>query len=162
MIEAQGTYFDGKSSKAHKATMRCSGDRLTIEEDGGPLLQGVRLSQCRLDPPLGKAGRSIRLPGGAVFETPDADALYRHREVMGKEQDDAVRPRHRVPLEDGRRLIRRDRPFRMALPYLRHPCSGQRDRFFTADRDQHRNQPAYDGCPGCPFFRAYGSQPRTD
>ena len=84
MIVARGTYFDGKSSKAHKATMRCSGGRLTIVGDVGPLLQGVRLSQCSLDPPLGKAGRCIRLPGGAVFETTDADALSAIDRSWGK------------------------------------------------------------------------------
>ena len=84
MIEAHGTYFDGKSSKAHKATMRSSGGRLMIEEDGGPLLQRVYLSQCRLDPPLGTAGRSIRLPGGAVFETPDAAVLTALEKSWGK------------------------------------------------------------------------------
>ena len=55
--------------------MRLIGGYLTIEEDGVFLLQRVNLSQCRLDPPLGKTGRSIRLPGGAVFETPDSVAL---------------------------------------------------------------------------------------
>ena len=84
MIEVRGTYFDGKSSKAHEATMRCSTDCLTIEEGGGPLLQRVSLSQCRLEPPLGKAGRSIRLPGGAVFETSDSAALRAIERSWGK------------------------------------------------------------------------------
>jgi len=84
VIEAQGTYFDGKSSKAHKAAMRFSSDSLTIEDDGGTLMLSVRLSQCRLDPPLGKAGRSIRLPGGAVFETPDSAALRDIERSWGK------------------------------------------------------------------------------
>ncbi len=84
MIEAQGTYFDGKNSKAHKAMLHCSGDRLTIEEDGGPLLRRVRLSQCSIDPPLGKAGRSIRLPGGAVFEMSDAVSLTAIERSLGK------------------------------------------------------------------------------
>ena len=84
MIKVQGTYFDGKSSKAHKATMQCIGDLLTISEDEGVLLQKVRLSQCRLDPPLGKAGRAIRLPDGAVFETHDADAVTAIERSSGK------------------------------------------------------------------------------
>lgn len=84
MIEVQGTYFDGKSSVAHRVTMRLIGGHLTIEEDGVPLLQRVSLSQCRLDPPLGKAGRSIRLPGGAVFETPDTAAVAAIERSWGK------------------------------------------------------------------------------
>jgi Zn-dependent protease with chaperone function len=84
MTEARGTYFDGKSSKAHKAIMRCGGDRITIEDDCGSLLQSVRLSQCRLDPPLGKTGRSMRLPGGAAFETSDNAALAALERSWGK------------------------------------------------------------------------------
>jgi len=84
VTEARGTYFDGKSSKARKATLRCEAGCLTIGEDGGPLLQSVRLSQCRLDAPLGKAGRYIHLPGGAVFETPDTAALTALDRALGK------------------------------------------------------------------------------
>ena len=84
MIEARGTYFDGKSSQARRATMRCIGDRVMIEEDGGGLLQGLRASRCRIDPPLGKAARSIRFPGDAVFETPDAGAIAALERTWGK------------------------------------------------------------------------------
>lgn len=84
MREVHGVFFDGKSSRVHKATLQCSGALVTVQGETGALSPPVRLSQCRFDPPLGKTGRSIRLPAGAVFETADSDALTALEKSAGK------------------------------------------------------------------------------
>ncbi len=84
MIELRGVYFDGKSSRVHRATLQCTGGFVTIQGEDEPLSRRVQLSQCRFDPPLGKTARSVRLPGDAVFETPDCDALTAIEKSAGK------------------------------------------------------------------------------
>ncbi|MDA8077545.1 MAG: M48 family metallopeptidase [Nitrospiraceae bacterium] len=84
MIEVRGTYFDGISSEAHEATLHCVGELLTIRGAFGPLIHAVPLSRCDLDPPVGKTSRSIRFPGGAVFETADCDSLILIERSAGK------------------------------------------------------------------------------
>ncbi len=84
MIEVRGTYFDGRSSAARDATLNCAGDMITIRGESGPLIHAVQVSRCYFDPPLGKTSRSIRLPGGAVFETKDCDSLVSIERSAGK------------------------------------------------------------------------------
>lgn len=84
MISIGGTYFDGKTSRPHKAKLCCHGDVVTITGEDDPLYCSIRLSQCRLDMPLGKTDRSIGLPGGAVFVTAEFDHVSAIEQLAGK------------------------------------------------------------------------------
>lgn len=75
MITFDGTYFDGKSSRAHPVTIRADETRLIIADAGGDLSLDIPLRDCVIQPPLGKTSRVITLPEGAQCETDDFDAI---------------------------------------------------------------------------------------
>ena len=75
MIKFSGTYFDGKSSRAHPVDVFSDEESLRIRSKDGLLELDIRLQDCVITPPLGKARRSITLPGGARCETDDLEAI---------------------------------------------------------------------------------------
>ena len=75
MIKFSGTYFDGKSSRAHAVDVFSDEESLRIRSKDGLLELDIRLQDCVITPPLGKARRSIALPGGERCETDDLEAI---------------------------------------------------------------------------------------
>ncbi|NJD55987.1 MAG: M48 family metallopeptidase [Nitrospirae bacterium] len=75
MIEFTGDYFDGRTSRPVPAVFACDGPWLMIRDRNNSLLLRVGLKDCSIDPPLGRTARTIRLPGNAVCETFDHDAV---------------------------------------------------------------------------------------
>jgi Zn-dependent protease with chaperone function len=84
MIELDGIYFDGKSSRPYAVTIKCNNRLFRIEGKDVPFNREVPLYDCRIDPPLGKTTQTIRLPGGAVCEIEDRDGLYKIDAMAGK------------------------------------------------------------------------------
>lgn len=83
MIEFRGTYFDGITSKAHKVLIKASNGVLLVQAEGKRPLK-FPLQQCLFTPPLGNTVRSINLPGGALCETDDVDAIAKLEENIGR------------------------------------------------------------------------------
>ncbi len=75
MIEFQGIYFDGRRSTPYPALFTSDERYLRIQVKEKNIEQKIPLRSCKIDPPLGKTNRTIRLPDGAVCETGDTDAL---------------------------------------------------------------------------------------
>ena len=83
--QLQGTYFDGKTSRAQSVTLRHNGaGQLQFRDDSGNQYQ-FSLEDITLDPPLGKTARRLHLPDGSLIESIDhaamqaLDALYSQR-----------------------------------------------------------------------------------
>ena len=83
MIEFKGTFFDGRSSKAHAVSIYSDGQRIRIagNTDGLPLV--FQIQECRLTPPLGKTRRSILLPDGGRCDTHDLHAFGKLESIKG-------------------------------------------------------------------------------
>ena len=84
MLEFSGTYFDGRSSKAHAVRVRFEGGELTLQ--GESLELRLPFAQCVIAPPLGKTKRTVRLPRDAVLETGDFTAVKELEECTGRNQ----------------------------------------------------------------------------
>jgi Zn-dependent protease with chaperone function len=68
-----GHYFDGRTSASLAATLDFGGGMLRIEGASEPI--AVPLSEVRISERIGNITRRFALPGGAVFETSDNDAV---------------------------------------------------------------------------------------
>jgi hypothetical protein len=99
MIAFQGTYFDGKSSKAYPVTVVCSGGFLSLRDAAHDLRIDLKLEDVSLAPPLGKTRRVLEFPGGARFETADVDAV---RRMEAEREYGAQRGMHLVHLLESR------------------------------------------------------------
>jgi Zn-dependent protease with chaperone function len=89
MLEFSGTYFDGRSSKAHAVRVRFEGGEFNLQglnQQGETLELRVPFSECMIAPPLGKTKRSVRLACGAVLETDDFKAIQELEECTGRNQ----------------------------------------------------------------------------
>ncbi len=75
MTKFQGTYFDGKSSRAYPVTVFFDGVYLQIQGENNYPALAVLFLDCTITPPLGKTTRSIKLPNGAQCETNDLKAI---------------------------------------------------------------------------------------
>jgi Zn-dependent protease with chaperone function len=84
MIEFSGTYFDGRSSRAHSVRVRFEGGELNLR--GETLELQVPFSDCVIAPPLGKTKRTLQLSRGAVLETGDFAAIQELEERTGRNQ----------------------------------------------------------------------------
>lgn len=76
-----GHYFDGKTSAAHDATLEFGTDAVTIHGLAQELV--VPLGKIDISDRIANIARRIALPGGAVFETADNDAVDRARDAAG-------------------------------------------------------------------------------
>jgi Zn-dependent protease with chaperone function len=92
MIEFKATYFDGKSARPQPVVIRADKSFLLIEGERWPVRLEVSLSDCKIDPPLARAARTIRLPDGGLCETDDFSAI------------DALE--HQTGLNSGLRLVK--------------------------------------------------------
>lgn len=75
MIEFEGTYFDGKSSRPYPVSIFFDGRRIRIQGEDGYPDADVSFRECAISAPLGKTRRGFRLPDGALCETDDPDAM---------------------------------------------------------------------------------------
>lgn len=82
MIEFNGTYFDGITSKAHQVRIQILKNTLLLQTEGQFQLN-FSLKNCSISPPLGKTTRSIKLPGGALCETDDIQAIAQLEKMLG-------------------------------------------------------------------------------
>ncbi|ETX06441.1 M48 family metallopeptidase [Candidatus Entotheonella palauensis] len=96
MIAFQGTYFDGKSSKAHPVSIICSGGFVSLRDDVNDLKINVKLDDVSLAPPLGKTRRVLELPGGARCETSDLDAVHQLETQQGYQLQRGMHWVHRL------------------------------------------------------------------
>jgi len=76
-----GRYFDGKSSASHDATLEFGADAVTVRGLAQDLV--VPLAQIDISDRIANIARRIALPGGALFETADNDAVDRARDAAG-------------------------------------------------------------------------------
>jgi Zn-dependent protease with chaperone function len=83
VIECQGFYFDGRSSNPYPSGLLCNGRVVRILGFDGSLVCETSLAECRIEPPLGRTVRIIRLPGGASYESADAAALDALEKMAG-------------------------------------------------------------------------------
>jgi Zn-dependent protease with chaperone function len=75
MIKFTGTFFDGKTTKAHSVEVRWDGVNIHIQNSNGLIKRCVAVEDCEITPPLGNVSRSIKLPDGASCETDDLEAI---------------------------------------------------------------------------------------
>ncbi|MCK5352667.1 M48 family metallopeptidase [bacterium] len=73
MITFTGTYFDGKSSRAHEVTVSLVGGALTVR--GETLHLDIDLGNCTIEPALGSTRRTLYTPGGGRLDTEDRQAF---------------------------------------------------------------------------------------
>ena len=82
MVLFDARYFDGIRSKAHSVEVSCDGEFVQI---GGEVAWfELPLAVCTLAPPLGKAGRVLKLPNGACCETNDVEAFTKLEAMSNK------------------------------------------------------------------------------
>jgi Zn-dependent protease with chaperone function len=83
MIKFKGTFFDGKTAKAHSVEVLCDGVNFHIHNANGLIKRRVSVEDCVITPPLGNVSRSIKLPDGANCETDDLEAIARLENQAG-------------------------------------------------------------------------------
>jgi Zn-dependent protease with chaperone function len=76
-----GRYFDGESSAATEATLELGSDALTVRGLEQDLV--VPIARIDISDRIANTARRIYLPGGAMFETADNDAVDRARDAVG-------------------------------------------------------------------------------
>lgn len=83
MSGLRATYFDGRSSAARAVTVGCEAAQIVVRDEVGAVVQAAPLRACRLSEPLGRTGRTLRLPGGALCEVGDAAAVAALERCLG-------------------------------------------------------------------------------
>ncbi|THF63402.1 M48 family metallopeptidase [Pseudothauera rhizosphaerae] len=73
----EGRFFDGTSSRAHRASVLIEDGSARVEGEAGELLPPVALECLAFSSRIGNTPRFLRFPGGASFETEDNDAVDR-------------------------------------------------------------------------------------
>lgn len=77
-MRLEGRFFDGASSRSHRASVLVENGCARVEgEAGDELLPSVALERVAFSSRIGNTPRFLRFPGGASFETPDNDAVDR-------------------------------------------------------------------------------------
>ncbi|WP_135228194.1 M48 family metallopeptidase [Deinococcus fonticola] len=80
-LKIEGIYFDGHSSRNRAALLQVVGEQVLLQvQPDGPLSaleERWQVSDLRIEPPLGRIRRIVKLPGGGRFETPDDAAISR-------------------------------------------------------------------------------------
>ncbi len=72
MIIIKADYFDGNTSKANRVTIYCEKGLLKIKGDESNQIDlDFTLSDCTINPPLGRTSRSLILPNGGKCVTDD-------------------------------------------------------------------------------------------
>lgn len=83
MITFNGKYFDGKTAKRHRVSIRFDGHELTIVDTVTDTETVYPRGRFRLAPALGKTSRVILFDDGAKCETADHDAFSRFEALTG-------------------------------------------------------------------------------
>lgn len=83
MISFDATFFDGKTSQAHRVTVFFDGVSLSIRGETGGIDMKAPIMECSIDPPLGRTKRSVRITGGALLQTDDRKAVDRLGNALG-------------------------------------------------------------------------------
>ena len=73
MTTFKGTYFDGKSSRAHEVSVNVLGQKMSIR--GQEIREDVELALCKLEPALGTTRRTLYTPAGGRLDTEDQAAF---------------------------------------------------------------------------------------
>ena len=81
MITFTGTYFDGKSSRAHEVLVIVLDKRLTIR--GQDLHEDMELALCTMEPALGATRRTLYTPAGGRLDTDDQQAFLALERLRG-------------------------------------------------------------------------------
>jgi len=81
VITFTGTYFDGKSSRAHEVTVTLAGGSLTMRSEA--LHLDLDLGNCTIEPALGSTRRTLYTPGGGRLDTEDRQAFAALEELRG-------------------------------------------------------------------------------
>ena len=81
MITFAGTYFDGKSSRAHEVTVSLVGRALTVR--GETLHLDIDLGNCTIEPALGNTRRTLYTPEGGRLDTEDRQAFAALEKLRG-------------------------------------------------------------------------------
>ena len=81
MITFTGTYFDGKTSKAHEVSVTVLGEILSIR--GQEVHEDVELKLCSPEPALGNTHRTLYTPGGGRLDTHDGQAFAALERLRG-------------------------------------------------------------------------------
>lgn len=84
MIDFEGTYFDGKSSRDQAVSVQFDGRRLHIR--GEAVSETRMIEECEISPVLGKTRRIFKLPGGARLETDNLQAVAKLEQFIGRNQ----------------------------------------------------------------------------
>jgi Zn-dependent protease with chaperone function len=75
-------YFDGRTSRDRPAEVQVSGQTLLVRSEG--LEASYPLKGVRIEPPLSRLRRVLKLPGGARLETDDRRAIAALERRMGR------------------------------------------------------------------------------
>jgi len=81
VITFTGTYFDGKSSKAHEVTVTLLGEVLSVR--GQTVHESVELALCSLESALGSTRRTLYTPDGGRLDTDDRQAFAALERLRG-------------------------------------------------------------------------------
>ena len=81
LITFTGTYFDGKSSRAHEVTVSLTGGSLRVR--GETLNLDIDLGNCKIEPALGNTRRTLYTPGGGRLDTEDRQAFAALEKLRG-------------------------------------------------------------------------------
>ena len=73
MITFQGSFLDGRSAEAKPVRVTATGESLLVRVEGEE--HRYPLGDCKISPPLGRTSRTIGLPGGALIETMELEAV---------------------------------------------------------------------------------------
>lgn len=84
-MQIKGTYFDGKSAKAHDAVLCADETCVQVKDAKGRPFDDIDdlLPSMSVAPKLGSTRRVIRFEGGRQFETPDFDGVKNLEDRFG-------------------------------------------------------------------------------
>lgn len=83
MTSFDAIFFDGKISKAHRVIVFFDGVSLSIRGETDSIDIKVSVIDCSIDPPLGRTKRSIRIPGGALLQSDNHEAVKTVERALG-------------------------------------------------------------------------------
>ncbi len=83
MISFDAALFDGKSSRAHQVIVFFDGVSLLIRGGTDGIDMKVPITDCSVDPPLGRTKRSVRIAGGALLQSDDHRAADKLESALG-------------------------------------------------------------------------------
>ncbi len=83
MIRFDAHFFDGKTSRALPVTVDFDGVTLAFRDEMDGTATRASIIDCSIEPAIGRTKRSILLPGGALLQTYDHNAVHRLERSLG-------------------------------------------------------------------------------